>query len=131
MSLKILGGKFKSRTLISPKTDATRPTLAVRRQAVFNILQNEIEEADFLDLYAGSGSMGLEALSRGAKTATFIETDRKAISCIKENMKLLEVESVCTLISYDVILALKKWIKSGVSFDIIYADPPYAPAAKL
>ena len=131
MSLKILGGKFKGRILSSPKTDSTRPTLAVMRQAVFNILQTEIEEADLLDLYAGSGAMGLEALSRGAKSATFVEADRSAFHCIKENVKLLKVETCCTLVSYDALLALKKFVKSQVAFDIVYVDPPYAPAAKL
>lgn len=131
MSLRILGGEFKGRILCSPKTDATRPTLAVMKQAVFNILQTTIEGADVLDLYAGSGAMGLEALSRGAKSATFVESDKHAFHCIKENVKLLKVENRCTLVSYDVVVALKKWVKTQAAFDMIYADPPYAPAAKL
>ncbi len=74
--------------------------------------------------------MGLEALSRGAKSATFVEADKNAFHCIKDNVKLLKVESCCTLISYDALLALKKLIKSHHCFDLIYADPPYAAAAK-
>lgn len=131
MSLRIIGGTFRNRLLKTPKGDQTRPTLAVMRKAVFDILQSQVEDAQFLDLYAGSGAMGIEALSRGAKHATFVETDRHAFRCIEENTRLLKVQESCTLLSYDVSIALKKLIKDGKQFDIIYADPPYAPAAKL
>lgn len=131
MSLKIIGGLFKGRPLKTPKGEKTRPTLAIMRKAVFDILQTEIEEAAFLDLYAGSGAMGLEALSRGAKHATFVEANRNAFSCIEENTRLLKVQDQCTLLSYDVLLALKKLAKEKRSYDCIYVDPPYAPGAKL
>ena len=75
--------------------------------------------------------MGLEALSRGAAHATFVETDREAFRCIEENTRLLEVQDHCTMMSYDTLLALKKIAKSQQRFDIVYVDPPYAPAAKL
>jgi len=131
MSLRIIGGAFRNRLLKAPKGEQTRPTLAVLRKAVFDILQSQIEDSHFLDLYAGSGAMGLEALSRGALHATFVETDRHALRCIEENTRLLKVQDQCTLLSYDVLLALKKMAKKERRFDIIYADPPYAPAAKL
>ncbi len=131
MSLKIIGGKFRNRALKTPKGEQTRPTLAVMRKAVFDILQSQIDDADFLDLYAGSGAMGLEALSRGAHHATFVEANRHAFRCIEENTRLLEVQGQCTLYSYDVLLALKKMAKEGRRFDIVYVDPPYQPAAKL
>jgi 16S rRNA (guanine966-N2)-methyltransferase len=131
MSLRIIGGAFRNRLLKTPKGDMTRPTLAVMRKAVFDILQSEIEGASFLDLYAGSGAMGIEALSRGADLATFVESNREPFRCIEENTRLLAVQDKCTLMSYDVLLALKKFSKEGKRFDIAYADPPYAPAAKL
>lgn len=131
MSLRIIGGKFRNRPLKTPKGEQTRPTLAVLRKAVFDILQSHIDDAKFLDLYAGSGAMGLEALSRGASHATFVEANRHAFACIEENTRLLEVQNQCTLLSYDTLLALKKLAKEGRRFDIIYVDPPYAPAAKL
>jgi 16S rRNA (guanine(966)-N(2))-methyltransferase RsmD len=131
VSLKIISGRFRSRLLKTPKGEKTRPTLAVMRKAVFDILQSEIEDACFLDLYAGSGAMGLEALSRGASHATFVESHRPAFCCIEENTRQLDVQKSCTLISYDTRLALKKMARDGQSFDIAYADPPYAPAAKL
>ncbi len=131
MSLRIIGGTFRNRILKTPKGEQTRPTLAVMRKAVFDILQTQIEGARFLDLYAGSGAMGLEALSRGAAQATFVEANRNAFRCIEENTRLLEVQDHCKLMSYDTLLALKKLAKEERRFDIIYADPPYAPAAKL
>ncbi len=131
MSLRIIGGNFRNRLLKTPKGKQTRPTLAVMRKAVFDILQSQIEGAHFLDLYAGSGAMGLEALSRGAQHVTFVETDREAFRCIEENTRLLEVQDQCTMMSYDALLALKKIAKAEKRFDILYVDPPYAPAAKL
>lgn len=131
MTLRIIGGAFRNRPLKSPKGDQTRPTLAVMRKAVFDILQNQIEGARFLDLYAGTGAMGLEALSRGALHATFIETNRLALHCMEENFANLNVASQCTLMGYDCLLALKKLIKENQRFDIAYADPPYAAASHL
>lgn len=131
MSLRIIGGNYRNRLLKTPKGKQTRPTLAVMRKAVFDILQSQVDGAHFLDLYAGSGAMGLEALSRGAGSATFVETDREAFRCIEENTRLLEVQDQCTMMSYDALLALKKIAKSEQRFDIVYVDPPYAPAAKL
>ena len=75
--------------------------------------------------------MGLEALSRGAGHATFVETDKQAFRCIEENTRLLDVQDQCAMMSYDVLLALKKMVKADKHFDIVYVDPPYAPAAKL
>ncbi len=131
MSLRIIGGQLRNRVLKTPLGEKTRPTLAIMRKAVFDILQTEIEGARFLDLYAGSGAMGIEALSRGASHATFVESGRAAFRCIEENTRLLDLQDQCTLMSYDVLLALKKIGKEGEIHNIVYVDPPYAPAAKL
>ncbi len=131
MSLRIIGGEFRNRPLKSPKGDQTRPTLAVMRKAVFDILQMQVDGAEFLDLYAGSGAMGLEALSRGASHVTFVETNRFAFHCIEENCRQLKVEKACRLISYDCLLALKKLVKEKKRFNIVYADPPYKAASQL
>ncbi|MBS0624726.1 MAG: 16S rRNA (guanine(966)-N(2))-methyltransferase RsmD [Verrucomicrobia bacterium] len=122
MTLRIIGGQFKGRILKSPKSTTTRPTQGVVREAVFNICQDLIREARFLDLFAGSGAMGLEALSRGASHATFVERDKNAASCIKENLTLLNLVSKSQVISIDAEAALKKMTSP---FDIIYIDPPY------
>ncbi len=122
MALRILSGAFKGRILKSPNEKTTRPTQGVLRSAVFNICQADLENATFLDLFAGSGAMGLEALSRGAKSSTFVEKDRKAAACIRENIALLGVSNRTEVFSLDALTALHKMTKP---FDIIYIDPPY------
>jgi 16S rRNA (guanine966-N2)-methyltransferase len=122
MTLRIIAGQFKGRLLKTPKSSSTRPTQGMLREAVFNICQNQIEGAHFLDLYAGSGAMAFEAISRGASHATLIEKNRIAAGCIKENMANLKVEDKIELIIADVGSVLKKLT---TLFDIIYIDPPY------
>jgi len=121
--IKVLSGKYKNLSLKTPKSDKTRPTSSKVRGSVFDILQNQIEEARFLDIFAGSGSMGIEALSRGANSATFIEHDKIAASCIRENLKKIQIQA--TVLQQDAQVALKRLIKGGDHFDIIYIDPPY------
>ena len=122
MTLKIIAGKYKGRLLCTPKAKTTRPTQGMLREAVFNICQMHVEGARVLDLYAGSGAMGFEALSRGASHVTFIERDRGAALCIKKNIEVLSVADQATLIPLDAKAALKRL--SG-AFDLIYIDPPY------
>ena len=100
------------------------------RKAVFDILQQEIVDKDFLDLFAGAGAMGLEALSRGARHATFVDRDRYALSCINENIKTLKVEESCTILGSDAFAALERLSKMGKQFDVVYVDPPYAASAE-
>jgi 16S rRNA (guanine966-N2)-methyltransferase len=122
MSLSIIAGTFKGRKLYAPKTTATRPTQSMVRGALFNICQWEIEGARVLDLYAGSGAIGFEALSRGAAHVTFVEKNRQAFTCIEKNRDLLNVASQMTLLRCDAsqaVCSLKE------PFDLIYIDPPY------
>ncbi len=130
MTLRVIGGEFRNRSLAAPKGTTTRPTLAIMRKAVFDICQGAIEEASFLDLFAGSGAMGIEALSRGAAHATFIESNRLAIACIQANLKNLKIEDRADLLLSDVFVSLKKLAKQGKAFDVIYIDPPYALSTK-
>jgi 16S rRNA (guanine(966)-N(2))-methyltransferase RsmD len=125
MTLRLIAGTFKGRLLKTPKGPSTRPTQGMLREAVFNICQNEIDSARFLDLFAGSGAMALEALSRGAAHATLVEQNRHALACIRENIAALQVEKQTTLIPYDANRALPLLTKQGALFDIIYIDPPY------
>lgn len=118
--MRILAGKYKNRPIASPKGSKTRPTSSKLRGSLFNILQHQMEGAHFLDLFAGSGAVGLEALSRGAKSATFIEKDPSAIRSIKENLKALEEEA--TVLKCDLLRNLPKHLGP---FDIIFLDPPY------
>jgi len=125
MSLRVLGGKYRSLLLQSPHGAQTRPTTSMLRKAVFDMVQNSIEGSRFLDLFAGSGAMGIEALSRGAVQATFAESHKDALRCIKANLAALKLEKEAAVYSYDVFDVLKKLEKKGENFDIIYADPPY------
>ncbi len=122
MSLRIIGGTFRNRPIKSPKGDQTRPTSALLRKALFDICQSIIEGASFLDLFAGSGAIGIEALSRGASHATFVDKDRHALDCILKNLKELEIESKSTVIAGAVPMVFKRFKQP---FDIVYIDPPY------
>ncbi len=121
----IIAGLYRRQRLVSPKGMSTRPTASRLREAVFNICQQEIEGARFLDLFAGSGAMGFEALSRGAQSVTFVEANKETIQCIRENAAHLKVESQCRIFKGEVFATLEWLERQGESFDLIYADPPY------
>ncbi len=121
----IISGEFRHKKLISPKGDATRPTSNRLRETLFNICQHQIQGAHFLDIFAGSGAMGFEALSRGAGSVTFIESNKRAIECIQKNSLLLNIQDRCQILCGDVFKLLKQLAKRGNQFEIIYADPPY------
>jgi 16S rRNA (guanine966-N2)-methyltransferase len=122
----IIAGKFHRRELTAPKGDATRPTSARLREAFFNIVQGEIEGADFLDIFAGSGAMGLEALSRGARRATFIESSRMALNALETNLARLNAASDAQVLFGDYLKMLKRLQSAEKQFDIIFADAPYS-----
>jgi 16S rRNA (guanine(966)-N(2))-methyltransferase RsmD len=121
--MRITGGFLKNQSLKTPKGNATRPTSEKLRQSVFNICQHHIEKAQFLDLFAGSGAMGIEALSRGATEATFIEKNPLAIKALRENLNDLDLSPLSTLYAGDVFNLIHKL--NGKLFDLIYIDPPY------
>ncbi|MEM8727293.1 MAG: 16S rRNA (guanine(966)-N(2))-methyltransferase RsmD [Chlamydiota bacterium] len=121
--MRIAGGFLKNRSIKTAKGNRTRPTSEKLRQSVFDIAEACTENGAFLDLYAGSGAMGLEALSRRAKKATFIEKDRSVLKILRENITELGLSSLTTLIAGDVLTVLKRL--KGEIFDLIYIDPPY------
>lgn len=123
--MHILAGKHYKRKLFVPKSVILRPTFSRLKTTLFDILQTEVKEALFLDLFAGAGGMGFEALSRGAKEVVFVEQDKKAARAIHENSAHLGEEKNCTILCTDVFEALKRLTKQGYLFDIIFADPPY------
>lgn len=128
--MHIISGIHKNKQIIAPKGDATRPTSNKLRETLFNICQGYIEEAEFLDLFAGSGAMGLEALSRGANKATFIDNSKDSIRCIKANLEKLKMEDCSRVLYGDVFQQIKKLAELGYQYDIIYADPPYDTTSK-
>jgi 16S rRNA (guanine966-N2)-methyltransferase len=123
--IRITSGIFRGRLLVTPKGSSTRPTSSQIRSAVFNICQHEIETASFLDICAGSGAIGFEAMSRGATHVTFLEHDRHAIFALKENIQRLELQDSASFIFGDALHALVKLEKEQKTFDLIYFDPPY------
>lgn len=122
----IIAGKFRNRRLISPKGSQTRPTAGRVRESLFNICQGYIEGARFLDLFAGSGAIGLEALSRGADSVTFVDQSREAVKCIERNIAELGVASQTHLLSGPIFPMLKLLERHRKQFDVIYVDPPYS-----
>lgn len=122
--MNITAGKFKGQKILAPDENITRPTLSKVRMSVFNTLQCMIdfEESSFLDMYTGSGIMGLEALSRGFKKIVAIEKNKKVYGVIKLNYKKYEKNNDLKLILGD---SIKICPKLDSNFDIIYIDPPY------
>ena len=123
--MHIIGGEFRRRAIATPKGSATRPTSARLREAVFNICRPDILDARFLDICAGSGAMGLEALSQGAAYALFIENNHLAIQAILQNIKSFAVSERTKLISKDAHVALKQILRDNLTFTLCYIDPPY------
>lgn len=123
--MRIISGKFKNRAIQAPKGDETRPTSNRLRECLFNICQAFTEDAVFLDLFAGSGAMGFEALSRGALRATFVDNARESVKCIEANSKALQLDKQVEIYCSDVFSSLKKLEQRKKQFTIIYADPPY------
>ena len=122
--IRIIAGEFKGRRLKTPASDKVRPTADRVREAWFSILQRSLRGARVLDMYAGSGALGLEALSRGAATAEFVEIHRPALTTLRANIKLLKVEERTTIQKKDA-LKFAEQLHPG-QFDVAFADPPYA-----
>lgn len=122
--MRIIAGTARSLPLRAPEGLNTRPTSDQIKETLFNMLQFDIPNAYFLDLFAGSGQMGLEALSRGSEYAVFVENNRKAVKCIEENIKFTKFDKQSALIPSDVISALYN-LEGKYKFDIIFMDPPY------
>ena len=123
--MHIFSGLYKNKKIISPKGLETRPTSGRLREALFNICQSEVSGSSFLDLFSGSGAMGLEALSRGAKQVTFVDNNKESIQSIQVNIKSFGIEKESLVIEGDVFSIIKKLAKQQKKFDIIYVDPPY------
>ena len=122
-TVRIISGEFGGRKIEAPDGRRTHPMGDRPRSALFNIIQGDIEGADVLDVFAGTGALGLEALSRGARSATFVERDRIAQKVLAKNISSLNVEEKAKLIRTSV----SNWLSTAEEqqFDIIFADPPY------
>lgn len=123
--MRVIAGKARRTNLITPEGKNTRPTSDRIKETLFNMLQHELYDVCFLDIFSGSGGIAIEALSRGAKEAVMIDSDAEAVRCIKENIKRTHFENVARVLKLDAVSALKKLDIEGKSFDIIFMDPPY------
>jgi 16S rRNA (guanine966-N2)-methyltransferase len=130
-SVRIIAGEFKGRRLKTPAGDTVRPTGDRVREAWFSILQRPVRGARVLDLFAGSGALGLEALSRGARSADFVENHRSALATLKANITTLKVEDRTAVHRLDAVRFAEQ-LHPG-QYDVAFADPPYASghAARL
>jgi 16S rRNA (guanine(966)-N(2))-methyltransferase RsmD len=122
--MRIIAGEFKGRRLKAPRWEGLRPTSDKLRETLFNILAPRIPGARVLDVFAGTGAVGLESLSRGAAHVTFIEQDRRAAALIAENAALCGVENRCVIIRDRAEHALHSRL-AGQVFDVVVLDPPY------
>lgn len=123
--MHIIAGDDRGRKLISPTDDRIRPTPGMAREAIASILQDILPGCDFLDLYAGTGSVGLEALSRGAKTVTFVEQNREAFQILRDNVRLMTRGKDCHLVPGSVIDQCRQFARQKRRFDVIFIDAPY------
>lgn len=122
--MRIIAGRARSLPLKTISGTDTRPTTDRIKETLFNIIQARLSGAEFLDLFAGSGGIGLEAVSRGAAGATFVEQNRKAAACIRENIAFTRFDKECTLLTMEVSAALDR-LEGQKVFDVIFLDPPY------
>jgi 16S rRNA (guanine(966)-N(2))-methyltransferase RsmD len=130
--VRISSGRLKGRKVVtsrkiftSTEGDELRPTSSKVREAIFNILQAEIDQSMFLDLYAGTGAVGLEALSRGAERVFFVESNQVRSKAIVDYIKKLDLEARAVVYRETTNAFLKRAVMRGMQFDIIFADPPY------
>ncbi|MBE5837366.1 16S rRNA (guanine(966)-N(2))-methyltransferase RsmD [Butyrivibrio sp.] len=121
--MRVIAGSARRLRLITPEGNDTRPTQDRIKETLFNMIQNQVPGAVFVDLFSGSGGIGIEALSRGAKKAYFIENANSAYKCIMENLRTTHFEDVSTVLKQDVVLGLRNIHEKEV--DIIFIDPPY------
>ncbi len=124
--MRVIAGEFKGRRLVAPRGHVTRPTADQVRLALMDALMPWLPAARVLDLYAGAGGVGLEALSRGAAHATFVERDAQALRALVTNIGTLGVASRARIVRRDVRRALDSLARAGERFTIVFLDPPYA-----
>jgi 16S rRNA (guanine(966)-N(2))-methyltransferase RsmD len=123
--MRVIAGKYRSRRLIAPPGTATRPTSDRLRETLFNVVAPRVPDSVWLDLFAGSGAVGIEALSRGARSATFVESSSTAAKTIRKNLQSLEIEEGFEVIEREAATALRMLDAQAVTYDFCFLDPPY------
>ena len=121
--MRVISGTARGRKLVSPEGNQVRPTLDRVKEAVFNMLAFSVQDASVLDLFAGSGGLGVEALSRGAARAVFVDASEASLRVVRENLALTRLEEKAACVCSDFLTYLSG---QRESFDLIFLDPPYA-----
>lgn len=131
--MRVIAGELKGRRLVQPPAATTRAATDRIRESLFGMLGPVVEDARVLDLFAGAGSLGIEALSRGASSATFVERDRAAVAAIRQNVAALGIAERATVVSADVVRFLADEARartgepaSGAGYELVFCDPPFA-----
>lgn len=123
--MRVIAGKYKSRRLAAPEGMETRPTSDRLRETLFNVLTPRMADSVWLDLFAGTGAVGIEALSRGARVVYFVESSRRAAQTIRENLHSLQIEERFELLEREATAALRLLEAQSVVCDFCFLDPPY------
>jgi 16S rRNA (guanine(966)-N(2))-methyltransferase RsmD len=123
--VRVIAGALKGRRLVTPRGRVTRPTADQVRIALLDTLMPRLPGARFLDLFAGAGAVGLEALSRGAAHATFVERDARAVAALRQNITALGMQALARVLPVEVGRGLEMLLREGARFDIVFLDPPY------
>jgi 16S rRNA (guanine966-N2)-methyltransferase len=123
--MRVITGKYRGRVLKGPKRQGLRPTAERVKEALFNIIGARIEDADFLDLFAGTGGIGIEALSRGAKSVVFVDANPASLKLLHSNLYFIGSKDNLRIIHADAKRALKMLAREQKSFDLIFLDPPF------
>lgn len=124
--MRVIAGTARRLKLETPAGRHTRPTSDKIKETLFNMIQQDLYDARFLDLFSGSGGIAVEALSRGAAEAVMVDNDREALRCIRANLAHTHFEEQARVMAMDVIQALRRLDQQGKAFDIIFMDPPYS-----
>lgn len=123
--MRVIAGSAKRILLSAPSGFGTRPTTDRIKETLFNMIGTKLADCRFLDLFAGSGAIGIEALSRGAEQAVFVEREQEALQCIKHNLLRTKLDSRATVLKMDAAAAIRQLAAEQKVFDIIFMDPPY------
>ena len=123
--MRVVAGTARSIQLVTPEGKDTRPTTDRIKETLFNMIQGECPGAAVLDLFAGSGGLGIEALSRGAASAVFVDVSQEAAKCVTANLAKTKLADRATVIKADFESAVRRLANNGKSFDLIFLDPPY------
>jgi RNA methyltransferase, RsmD family len=125
VTMRVIAGKARRLPLITPEGRDTRPTTDRIKETLFSMIQTDVPGCIFLDLFSGSGGIGIEALSRGAEKAYFVEFGKEPLRCIRANLTKTKLNDQAVVLPVEVTYGISKLERMGQVFDIVYADPPY------